>query len=79
MSSNIHRLNLSLGLNLLKKTLKISLSGIDLLRGGSQYTVTVGPSSLTRTWTPVYGRYFLIDISYRFNNSSGNQMTSFMR
>ena len=71
MSSNIHRLNLSLGVNLLKKTLKISLSGIDLLRGGSQYTVVVGPSSLTRTWTPVYGRYFLIDISYRFNNAGG--------
>ena len=79
MSSDIHRLNLSLGVNLLKKRLKISLSGIDLLRGGSQYTVTVGPSSLTRTWTPVYGRYFLIDISYRFNNSSGNQMTNFSR
>ena len=75
MGSDVHRLNLSLGISLLKdKALKISLSGIDLLRGGTLYTVVTGPSSLTRTWTPVYGRYFLIDISYRFNNHSGGNM-----
>jgi hypothetical protein len=77
MGSDVHRLNLSLGIGLLKdKALKISISGIDLLRGGTLYSVAAGPSSLTRTWTPVYGRYFLIDISYRFNNntSSGNMM-----
>ena len=81
MGSDVHRLNLSLGIGLLKdKALKISLSGIDLLRGGTLYTVTTGPSSLTRTWTPVYGRYFLIDISYRFNNNSGgNQMMNYPR
>jgi hypothetical protein len=75
MGSSIHRLNLSVGIGLLKdKALKISLSGIDLLRGGTQYQVTVGASAITRTWTPVYGRYFLLDISYRFNNSGGQRM-----
>jgi len=72
MRNDVHRLNLSLGVGLLKdKALKISIRGVDLLRGGSQYNVAVNPSSITQTWTPVYGRYFLIDISYRFNNSGG--------
>ncbi|MBO4624504.1 MAG: TonB-dependent receptor [Bacteroidales bacterium] len=75
MGSSVHRLNLSVGIGLLKdKSLKISLSGVDLLRGGTQYSVAVGASSITRTWTPVYGRYFLLDISYRFNNSGGQRM-----
>ena len=75
MGSSVHRLNLSVGIGLLKdKALKISISGVDLLRGGTQYNVAVGASAITRTWTPVYGRYFLIDISYRFNNSGGQRM-----
>ena len=74
MSREIHRLNVAVGVNLLKKTLKIGIRGVDLLRGGSIYNVTMGPSSMTYTWTPVYGRYFLLDISYRFNNS-GKVMT----
>ena len=78
MSNTVNRLNLSLGVNLLKdQSLKVALSGIDLLRGGTQYSVAVGPSSLVRTWTPVYGRYFLIDISYRFNNSGGKRMMTY--
>ena len=74
MSREIHRLNVSVGVNLLKKTLKIGIRGVDLLRGGSVFNVAIGPSSMTYTWTPVYGRYFLLDISYRFNNS-GKVMT----
>ena len=69
-NSNVHRLDLTLGIALLGKNLRIGLSGIDLLHGGALYNVTTGPSSITRTWTPVYGRYFLLDISYRFNNSA---------
>ena len=56
------------------KALKISLRGVDLLRGGSLYNVAVNPSSIIQTWTPVYGRYFLIDITYRFNNTNGRIM-----
>ena len=78
MSNTVNRLNLSFGVNLLKdQSLKVALSGIDLLRGGTQYSVAVGPSSLVRTWTPVYGRYFLIDITYRFNNSGGKKMMTY--
>jgi hypothetical protein len=74
MSRDLHQLNLALGLNFLKKDLKIRLRGIDLLRSGSVYTITMGPSSVTHSWTPVYGRYFVLDISYRFNNSGGRSM-----
>ena len=74
MSQDLHQLNLALGLNFLQKDLKISLRGIDLLRSGSVYSITMGPSSVTHTWTPVYGRYFVLDISYRFNNSGGRAM-----
>lgn len=74
MSCEVHRLYVSLGVSLLKdKALRIAVSGVDLLRGGAGYGVQVGPSSITRTWTPVYGRYFVIDISYRFNNTGNSR------
>lgn len=71
---DLHQLNLAVGVNLLKKDLKICLRGVDLLRSGSIYSITMGPSSVSHTWTPVYGRYFVLDISYRFNNSGGKVM-----
>lgn len=78
MNNDVHRLDLSVGVNLLGKRLKIALSGIDLLQGGSFYSIAMGPSSVTQSWRPVYGRYFLLDISYRFNNSGSNG-TPFLR
>jgi hypothetical protein len=74
MGKNLQQLDLALGLNFLQKDLKICIRGIDLLRRGSIYTLTMGPSSVTHSWTPVYGRYFVLDISYRFNNSGGRSM-----
>lgn len=74
MSQNFQQLNLALGLNFLQKDLKVCIRGIDLLRSGSVYTLTMGPSYVTHAWTPVYGRYFVLDISYRFNNSGGRAM-----
>ena len=74
MGRDYHQLDLAVGINLLKKDLKISLRGIDLLRSGSVYTLTMNPSSVSHTWAPVYGRYFVLDISYRFNNSGGRSM-----
>jgi hypothetical protein len=74
LNRDLHQLNLAVGINLLKKDLKITFRGIDLLRSGSVYAITMGPSSVTHTWTPVYGRYFVLDISYRFNNSGGRSM-----
>jgi hypothetical protein len=71
---DFQQLDLAVGVNLLGKDLKICLRGIDLLRSGSVYSITMSPSSVTHTWTPVYGRYFVLDISYRFNNSGGRAM-----
>lgn len=73
LDNDVHRLDLSLGVNLLRKQLKIAVSGIDLLRGGSQYSVNMGPSSMTQVWRQAYGRYFVLDISYRFNNTGGTR------
>ena len=73
-SRDLQQLNLALGLNFLRKDLKVSIRGVDLLRSGSVYSITMGPSSVTQTWTPVYGRYFVLDITYRFNNSGGRSM-----
>ena len=47
---------------------------IDLLRSGSVYTIAMGSFSVTHICTPVYGRYFVLDISYSFNNSGGRSM-----
>ena len=74
MGRDYHQLDLAVGINLMKKDLKISLRGIDLLRSGSVYSLTMNPSSVSHTWMPVYGRYFVLDISYRFNNSGGRAM-----
>ena len=74
LNRDLHQLNLAVGISLLQKDLKIAFRGIDLLRSGSVYAITMGPSSVTHSWTPVYGRYFVLDISYRFNNSGGRSM-----
>ena len=74
MNRDLQQLNLALGINLLKKDLKICIRGIDLLHSGSIYTITIGPSSVTHAWMPLYGRYFVLDISYHFNNSGGKTM-----
>ena len=71
---DLHQLNLALGPNFLKKDLKICIRGIDQLRSGSVYTITMGPSSVSHNRTPIYGRYFVLDISNLINNSGGKSM-----
>ncbi|MBO6220843.1 MAG: hypothetical protein J6N46_02810 [Bacteroidales bacterium] len=44
------------------------------MRSGSVYTITMGPSSVSHNWTPIYGRYFVLDISNLINNSGGKSM-----
>ena len=67
MSHDVHRLYLSLGVKLLKdKQLKVAITGVDLLQGGSLYNEVISASRRTRKWATVYGRYFMLDITYRF-------------
>ena len=70
-SRSLHRLNLTVGVTLGKaKALKIGLHGVNLLDSGSDYSVFLSSSSLSRTWNPVPGRSFLVSLTYRFNNSA---------
>ena len=74
LDMNIHRLNASIGIDVLRRAMRISLIGLDLLRGGSLYTASFGPASYSQTWTPIYGRCFLLSLSWRFNSSGGTKL-----
>lgn len=62
-----HRLRASVGMNMLKGRMKISVSGNDLLNRGSSYTIAPANDHTLETWTPSYGRYYLVHISFRLN------------
>lgn len=61
-----HGMDAEIGWYFLKRTLNVSLHGIDLLDSGSVYTSTVTADSSTQTWRPVYGRYVMLTIKYLF-------------
>lgn len=69
-----HELNVSAGISLLKQSLNINLSVIDLLGKNGTYTETMNEHSFTQTWYPSFGRYFLVGIKYRFNHASKNNI-----
>ena len=68
---DIQRLNIEAGIDVFKGRCKITLSGYDLLSGGSEYSESFTESSYIKTWTPSYGRYCLLKLTYRFNNTNG--------
>ncbi len=77
MSHDVHRLYLSLGVKLLRdKQLKVALTGVDLLEGGSLYNEVISASRMTRKWTTVFGRYFMLDITYRFTSPTDRKSPS---
>ena len=59
-------LNASISWSFLKRSLTLSLQGIDLLNSGHTYTSTVTAQSSVQTWQPVYGRYFMLSLKYVF-------------
>ena len=69
---DIHNLNAVIGCRLLKNQMTISLSGHDLLNRGSIYSMTAGNNYISQTWTPSYGRYFMLNISYNLNRLGKN-------
>lgn len=75
-SRDHHFLSASAGITLLKGDMTVSLDGIDLLNSGSVSSSLLSANSLTQSWRPVYGRYFLLSIKYRFNNSRGKYFMS---
>ena len=62
-----HHLRAQVGVNLLKGRMKISVSGNDLLNRGSNYTITTANDHTVETWTPSYGRYYLLHVFFRLN------------
>lgn len=70
--TDIHSLNAVIGCRLLKNQITISISGHDLLNSGSIYSMTTGNNYISQTWTPSYGRYFMLNISYNLNKLGKN-------
>jgi hypothetical protein len=70
-----NNLNALIGVKLMKKRLTLSISGHDLLNQGSLYSITSSATSIQQSWTPSYGRYFMLNLSFRFNKMNS---TSFM-
>lgn len=70
--SDIHRLGAIIGVRLLKGRLGISLSANDILNLGEYYSIQTGPNYTFQQWTPTYGRYYLLNLHFRFGrNNSG--------
>ena len=66
---HVNGLNAIAGVRLLKGMLVISVSGNDLLNQASGYTVKDGANYRVQRWQPSLGRYFMLNISYRFNRT----------
>ena len=62
-----HNFMAQIGVNLLKGRMKVSVSGNDLLNRGSNYTITTTEDHTVETWTPSYGRYYLLHVFFRLN------------
>lgn len=58
-----------LKVELLKNCLYMTLSGHDLLNTADSYSVTSTADRLVQTWTPAYGRYFLMGIVWEFRRN----------
>lgn len=66
--TNLHSLSAVTGVRLLKGRLGISISCNDILNAGSSYTQTVSSVKREQIWQPSYGRYYLLNISYRIKS-----------
>lgn len=69
LDARINRLNASLGWRFFQQRLTVSLMGLDLLNGGSDYRAGFDPSSYTQIWSPVYGRCLLFSLAWRMNKA----------
>ena len=69
--NNVLRLKCSIGCFFLHRTLKISLSAMDLLNRGSSYTTTSTSNYFKQVWKPTYGRYYMLSVVYLFRHKKG--------
>ena len=69
----IHQLGLSLGRSFAKGRILLSFTAHDLLNSQPGYALTSFSTYTVQRWTPSYGRYYLLNLSFRFNKTSGTQ------
>lgn len=65
-----HNLSASISYSFLKRTMQVSIEGINLLDTGTSFTNSVTAESSVQTWKPIYGRYLMISFKYFFRNKS---------
>ena len=63
-----HAFSAELGWSFLKKSLRVYVRAIDMLDRNSLYTESVTAMASTRTWKPVYGRYYMLGFRYVFRH-----------
>lgn len=71
-TDNIRRndfLKISIGASLMGQKLKILIEGIDLLDNKSSYSTSFSDIAFTQRFAPVFSKYYLLTIKYRFNSS----------
>jgi len=68
-SNTNHVLNAVLGVRLLKGNLELSLAGYDMLNASTRFNTSVQNDYILNTWSDSPGRYFTINIGYKFYKS----------
>ena len=62
-----HNLCASVGAKFMKGRMKLTLSGNDLLNSGASYSIATKDDHTVQTWSPTYGRFYLLTVSFRLN------------
>ena len=62
-----HNLSARIGAKFMKGRLKITLSGNDLLNSGASYSIATKDDHTVQTWSPTYGRFYMLTLSLRLN------------
>ena len=62
-----HNLSACVGAKFIKGRLKLTLSGNDLLNSGASYSIATKDDHTVQTWSPTYGRFYLLTVSFRLN------------
>ena len=66
----LHRLDAMVSVSLLKGRLGISISGNDLLNRGNAFSTITDANYRETSYTPSYGRYFMLNVVFRLNKTS---------
>lgn len=65
VDTDFHNLSTAVGFMLLKGRMGISISGSNLLDKATNYLTSSTSSEFTQIWRNTFGRYFLLNITYR--------------